>query len=251
MKKPEKFSEDIIRILPDKTIEGYLLCIYSDGLVTIISEVDGSIPYPYLQGNEIKEFNSYFFYFRDENNLEFLVEKSTGRLVTLDNIEEIKFDYQFLSHEELEQIDDFYRKRWNSIHEDYYLYTNLSTNLKTLVRNWSLDIILRDVSDIYSYVFDNSNIAIIVKESGKQILYNINMNLYFDMAEASIIDPIFNSSFVLIGEKENELMLYHIKDDRQIEPVFDELDLYINKDDIFKLKNGKFLINVKNEVYLL
>ena len=46
-------------------------------------------------------------------------------------------------------------------------------------------------------------------------------------------------------------MLYHIKVDRQIKLVFDDLDLYINKDDIFKLKNGKFLINVKNEVYLL
>lgn len=250
MKKPEKFSKDIIRILPDKTIEGYLLCIYSDGLVTVISEVDGSITYPHLQGNEIKDFNSFFFFFKDENNLEFLVDKSTGSLVTLDNIEVIKYDKNFLPHEELEQIDDFYRKRWNSIHEDYYLYTNLSTKLKTLVRKDNLEPRLEDLYDIYVFDYD-SNIAIIVKESGKQILYNINMNLYFDMAEASIIDPIFNSSFVLIGEKENELMLYHIKDDRHIELVFDDLDLYINKDDIFKLKNGKFLINVKNEVYIV
>lgn len=245
MKKPEKFSEDIIRILTDEAIEGYLLGINSDGLVTVISEVDGSIPYPYLQGNEIKDFNSYFFYFRDENNLEFLVEKSTGRLVTLDNIEAIKYDNNSLPHEELKKIDDFYRKRWNSIHKDYYLYTNL----KTLVRKDNLDPRLEDFYDIY--VFDNSDVAIIVKESGKQILYNMNMNLYFDMPEASIIDPIFKSPFVLIGEKENELMLYHIKDDRHIEPVFDDLDFYIKKEDVFKLKNGKFLINVKEKVYLL
>lgn len=247
MKKPEKFSEDIIRILPNDAIKGYLHGINSAGLVTIISKDNGSIPYPHLQGKEIKRFNSYCFYFRDKNNLEFLVEKSTGRLVTLDNIEAIKDDNNHLPHEELKTIYDFYRKRWNSIHEDYYLYTNLSTNLKTLVRKDNLEPILEDLYDIYK--FNNSNVAIIVKESGKQILYNINMNLY--MAEASIIDPIFNSSFVLIGEKENELMLYYIKDDRQIEPVFDDLDLYINKDDIFKLKNGKFLINGKNDVFIL
>lgn len=245
MKKPEKFSEDIIRILPNDSINGYLLGMNSDGLVTIISKVDGSIPYPYLQGKEIKRFNSYFFYFKDKNNLEFLVEESTGRLVTLDDIEN---NNNFL-HEKLKTICDFYRKRWNSIHEDYYLYTNLSTSSKTLVRKDNLKPILLDLSNIS--LFYNSNVAIIVKESGKQILYNMNTNLYFDMPEASIIDPIFKSPFVLIGEKENELMLYHIKDDRHIEPVFDDLDLYINKDDIFKLKNGKILINGKEKVYLL
>jgi hypothetical protein len=48
------------------------------------------------------------------------------------------------------------------------------------------------------------------------------------------------------------LRLYRIKGDKEIEAIFDDSNLYVSKEDIFKLKNGRFLINVKNkEVYIV
>lgn len=68
----------------------------------------------------------------------------------------------------------------------------------------------------------------------------------------SIIDPIEQTPFILVGNNENELRLYRIKGDKEIEAIFDDANLYVSKEDIFKLKNGRFLINVKNEeVYIV
>ena len=68
----------------------------------------------------------------------------------------------------------------------------------------------------------------------------------------SIIDPIEQTPFILVGNNENELRLYRIKGDKEIEAIFDDSNLYVSKEDIFKLKNGRFLINVKNEeVYIV
>lgn len=110
---------------------------------------------------------------------------------------------------------------------------------------------LKAFSNIKYDFSDNKDIAIIVYND-TQKLYNINSNCFFEIAEYSIIDPIEQTPFILVGNDENKLRLYRIKGDKEIEAIFDDSNLYVSKKDIFKLKNGRFLINVKNEeVYIV
>ena len=85
------------------------------------------------------------------------------------------------------------------------------------------------------YIFCYANFLSLVKKD----------TLEPKLEKFSIIDPIEQTPFILVGNNENELRLYRIKGDEEIEAIFDDLNLYVSKEDIFKLKNGRFLINVK------
>ena len=134
----------------------------------------------------------------------------------------------------------------------YYIYdANYISLSKSLVKKDTLEPKLKAFSNIKYDFSDNKDIAIIVYND-TQKLYNINSNCFFEIAEYSIIDPIEQTPFILVGNDENKLRLYRIKGDKEIEAIFDDSNLYVSKKDIFKLKNGRFLINVKNEeVYIV
>lgn len=247
--KAQKFSEKIVRVLhlPESN---QLLGMNRDGLVTLLNIEDGSILYPHLLGNKFSKFNEHFFYFEDKNYLPFLVEASTGKIVTLDNFSDLVEENCDLNIEEKAEIRVFYRKFWWTLNNEYYIFTY--TNFKSLVKKDTLEPKLEKFSSIQSGFSDNNNIVIITYDDIKKKLYNTNSNCFFEMAEYSIIDPIKQTPFILVGNYENELRLYRIKGDKEIEAIFDDSNLYVSKEDIFKLKNGRFLINVKNgEVYIV
>lgn len=247
--KAQKFSEEIVRVsyLPELH---QLLGMNRDGLVTLLNIEDGSILYPHLLGNKFSKFNEHFFYFEDKNYLPFLVEASTGKIVTLDNFSDLVEENCDLNIEEKAEIRVFYRKFWWTLNNEYYIFTY--TNFKSLVKKDTLEPKLEKFSSIQSGFSDNNNIVIITYDDIKKKLYNTNSNCFFEMAEYSIIDPIKQTPFILVGNYENELRLYRIKGDKEIEAIFDDSNLYVSKEDIFKLKNGRFLINVKNgEVYIV
>lgn len=247
--KAQKFSEEIVRVsyLPELY---QLLGMNRDGLVTLLNIEDGSILYPHLLGNKFSKFNKHFFYFEDKNYLPFLVEASTGKIVTLDNFSDLVEENCDLNIEEKAEIREFYRKFWWPLNDEYYIFTY--TNFKSLVKADTLEPKLEKFSSIQSGFSDNNNIVIITYDDIKKKLYNTNSNCFFEMAEYSIIDPIKQTPFILVGNYENELRLYRIKGDKEIEAIFDDPNLYVSKEDIFKLKNGRFLINVKNEeVYIV
>lgn len=247
--KAQKFSEEIVRVsyLPELY---QLLGMNRDGLVTLLNIEDGSILYPHLLGNKFSKFNKHFFYFEDKNYLPFLVEASTGKIVTLDNFSDLVEENCDLNIEEKVEIREFYRKFWWPLNDEYYIFTY--TNFKSLVKADTLEPKLEKFSSIQSGFSDNNNIVIITYDDIKKKLYNTNSNCFFEMAEYSIIDPIKQTPFILVGNYENELRLYRIKGDKEIEAIFDDSNLYVSKEDIFKLKNGRFLINVKNEeVYIV
>lgn len=208
--KAQKFSEEIVRVsyLPELY---QLLGMNRDGLVTLLNIEDGSILYPHLLGNKFSEFNKHFFYFEDKNYLPFLVEASTGKIVTLDNFSDLVEENCDLNIEEKAEIREFYRKFWRPLNNEYYIFCY--TNFLSLVKKDTLEPKFK---------------------------------------KYSIIDPIEQTPFILVGNNENELRLYRIKGDKEIEAIFDDSNLYVSKEDIFKLKNGRFLINVKNEeVYIV
>lgn len=208
--KAQKFSEEIVRVsyLPELH---QLLGINRDGLVTLLNIEDGSILYPHLLGNTFSEFNEHFFYFEDKNYLPFLVEASTGKIVTLDNFSDLVEENCDLNIEEKAKIREFYRKFWRPFNNEYYIFRYASF----------LSLVKKDT-------------------------------LEPKFKKYSIIDPIEQTPFILVGNNENELRLYRIKGDKEIEAIFDDSNLYVSKEDIFKLKNGRFLINVKNEeVYIV
>lgn len=249
--KAQKFSEKIVRVLhlPESN---QLLGMNRDGLVTLLNIEDGSILYPHLLGNKFSKFNEHFFYFEDKNYLPFLVEASTGKIVTLDNFSDLVEGNCDLNIEEKAKIRKFYRKYWDSLNNEYYIYdANYISLSKSLVKKDTLEPKLEKFSSIKYDFSDNKNIAIITYND-TQKLYNINSNCFFEIAEYSIIDPIVQTPFILVGNNENELRLYRIKGDKEIEAIFDDSNLYVSKENIFKLKNGRFLINVKNkEVYIV
>lgn len=208
--KAQKFSEEIVRVsyLPELY---QLLGMNRDGLVTLLNIEDGSILYPHLLGNKFSKFNKHFFYFEDKNYLPFLVEASTGKIVTLDNFSDLIEENCDLNIEEKAKIREFYRKFWRPLNNEYYIFCY--ANFLSLVKKDTLEPKLE---------------------------------------KFSIIDPIEQTPFILVGNNENELRLYRIKGDKEIEAIFDDSNLYVSKEDIFKLKNGRFLINVKNEeVYIV
>lgn len=248
--KAQKFSEEIVNVsvIPDFD---YLLGTNRDGLVTLLSREDASIQYPHLFGIGFEEFNDSFFYFKDKNNLEFLVEFSTGKIVTLDNFKSLfKDNHNIIYSKELEKVRKFYIERWVALNDEYYIYTNLSTQLKSLVKKDTLEPKLEYFSKINCGFSDNNDIVTILQKNGRQKLYNLKTNSFFEMNEYLIINPIFKTPFILIGDNKNELRLYRIKGGREIEAVFDDASLYVNENDIIKLKNGKILINLNNEVYM-
>lgn len=249
--KAQKFSEEIVKVSVIPDFYDHLLGTNRDGLVTLLSREDASITYPHLFGIEFDGFNNYFFCFKDKNNLEFLVEFSTGKIVTLDNFKSLVKDNDILSHEEVQKIKEFYLDRWVALNNEYYIYTDLSTHLKSLVKKDTLDPKLKNFSDMNYYFSYNDDIVTILQKNGKQKLYNLNTNSFFEMNEFLIINPIFKTPFILIGDYKNELRLYRIKGGREIETVFDDVNLYVNDNDIIKLKNGKLLVNVKDEVYMV
>ena len=245
--KAQKFSEEIVRV---SHLAGCpLLGMNRDGLVTLLSMEDGSILYPHLFGNKFSVFSKHFFYFEDKNGLPFFVEASAGKIVTLDNFSDLVEENRDLNIEEKAKIRKFYRKYWDSFNNEYYIYdANYISLSKSLVKKDTLEPKLKAFSNIK---YDNKDIAIIVYND-TQKLYNINSNCFFEIAEYSIIDPIEQTPFILVGNDENKLRLYRIKGDKEIEAIFDDSNLYVSKKDIFKLKNGRFLINVKNEeVYIV
>lgn len=247
--KAQKFSEEIVRVsyLPELY---QLLGMNRDGLVTLLNIEDGSILYPHLLGNTFSEFNEHFFYFEDKNYLPFLVEASTGKIVTLDNFSDLVEENCDLNIEEKAKIREFYRKFWWTLNNEYYIFRY--ANFLSLVKKDTLEPKLEKFSSIQYGFSDNNNIVIITYDDIKKKLYNTNSNCFFEMAEYSIIDPIKQTPFILVGNYENELRLYRIKGDKEIEAIFDDSNLYVSKEDIFKLKNGRFLINVKNEgVYIV
>ena len=247
--KAQKFSEEIVRVLHLPEFD-QLLGMNRDGLVTLLNIEDGSILYPHLLGNKFSKFNKHFFYFEDKNYLPFLVEASTGKIVTLDNFSDLVEENCDLNIKEKAEIREFYRKFWWPLNNEYYIFTY--TNFKSLVKADTLEPKLEKFSSIQSGFSDNNNIVIITYDDIKKKLYNTNSNCFFEMAEYSIIDPIKQTPFILVGNYENELRLYRIKGDKEIEAIFDDSNLYVSKKDIFKLKNGRFLINVKNEeVYIV
>ena len=208
--KAQKFSEEIVRVLhlPESN---QLLGMNRDGLVTLLNIEDGSILYPHLFGIIFREFNNHFFYFENKNGLPFLVEASTGKIVTLDNFSDLVEENCDLNIEEKAKIREFYRKFWRPLNNEYYILCY--SNFLSLVKKDTLEPKLE---------------------------------------KFSIIDPIEQTPFILVGNNENELRLYRIKGDKEIEAIFDDSNLYVSKKDIFKLKNGRFLINVKNEeVYIV
>ncbi len=208
--KAQKFSEEIVRVsyLPELY---QLLGMNRDGLVTLLNIEDGSILYPHLLGNKFSEFNEHFFYFEDKNYLPFLVEASTGKIVTLDNFSDLVEENCDLNIEEKAKIREFYRKFWRPFNNEYY-------------------------------IFRYANFLSLVKKDTLEPKFK----------KYSIIDPIEQTPFILVGNNENELRLYRIKGDKEIQAIFDDSNLYVSKEDIFKLKNGRFLINVKNdEVYIV
>lgn len=208
--KAQKFSEEIVRVsyLPELH---QLLGMNRDGLVTLLNIEDGSILYPHLLGNKFSKFNKHFFYFEDKNYLPFLVEASTGKIVTLDNFSDLVEENCDLNIEEKAKIREFYRKFWRPFNNEYY-------------------------------IFRYANFLSLVKKDTLEPKFK----------KYSIIDPIEQTPFILVGNNENELRLYRIKGDKEIEAIFDDANLYVSKEDIFKLKNGRFLINVKNdEVYIV
>ena len=101
--KAQKFSEEIVRVsyLPELY---QLLGMNRDGLVTLLNIEDGSILYPHLLGNKFSKFNKHFFYFEDKNYLPFLVEASTGKIVTLDNFSDLVEENCDLNIEEKAKI---------------------------------------------------------------------------------------------------------------------------------------------------
>lgn len=247
--KAQKFSEEIVRVsyLPELY---QLLGMNRDGLVTLLNIEDGSILYPHLLGNKFSKFNEHFFYFEDKNYLPFLVEASTGKIVTLDNFSDLVEENCDLNIKEKAEIREFYTKFWWPLNNEYYIFSY--TNFKSLVKKDTLEPKLEKFSSIKHGFSDNNNIVIITYDDIKKKLYNTNSNCFFEMAEYSIIDPIKQTPFILVGNYENELRLYRIKGDKEIEAIFDDSNLYVSKEDIFKLKNGRFLINVKNEeVYIV
>lgn len=248
--KAQKFSEEIVRV---SHLAGCpLLGMNRDGLVTLLSMEDGSILYPHLFGNKFSVFSKHFFYFEDKNGLPFFVEASAGKIVTLDNFSDLVEENRDLNIEEKAKIRKFYRKYWDSFNNEYYIYdANYISLSKSLVKKDTLEPKLKAFSNIKYDFSDNKDIAIIVYND-TQKLYNINSNCFFEIAEYSIIDPIEQTPFILVGNDENKLRLYRIKGDKEIEAIFDDSNLYVSKKDIFKLKNGRFLINVKNEeVYIV
>ena len=246
--KAQKFSEEIVRV---SHLAGCpLLGMNRDGLVTLLNIEDGSILYPHLFGNKFSVFSKHFFYFEDKNGLPFFVEASAGKIVTLDNFSDLVEENRDLNIEEKAKIRKFYRKYWDSFNNEYYIFSY--TNFKSLVKKDTLEPKLEKFSSIKHGFSDNNNIVIITYDDIKKKLYNTNSNCFFEMAEYSIIDPIKQTPFILVGNYENELRLYRIKGDKEIEAIFDDSNLYVSKEDIFKLKNGRFLINVKNEeVYIV
>lgn len=248
--KAQKFSEEIVRV---SHLAGCpLLGMNRDGLVTLLSMEDGSILYPHLFGNKFSVFSKHFFYFEDKNGLPFFVEASAGKIVTLDNFSDLVEENRDLNIEEKAKIRKFYRKYWDSFNNEYYIYdANYISLSKSLVKKDTLEPKLKNFNYIDNGFSDNKNIAII-DYNDTQKLYNINSNCFFEIAEYSIIYPIRQTPFILVGNNENELRLYRIKGDKEIEAIFDDSNLYVSKEDIFKLKNGRFLINVKNEeVYIV
>lgn len=248
--KAQKFSEEIVRV--SRLAGRPLLGMNRDGLVTLLSMEDGSILYPHLFGNKFSVFSKHFFYFEDKNGLPFFVEASAGKIVTLDNFSDLVEENRDINIEEKAKIRKFYRKYWDSFNNEYYIYdTNDSSLSKSLVKKDTLEPKLKNFTYIYNDFSDNKNIAII-DYNDTQKLYNINSNCFCEIAEYSIIYPIRQTPFILVGNNENELRLYRIKGDKEIEAIFDDPNLYVSKEDIFKLKNGRFLINVKNEeVYIV
>ena len=247
--KAQKFSEEIVRVsyLPELY---QLLGMNRDGLVTLLNIEDGSILYPHLLGNKFSEFNKHFFYFEDKNGLHFFVEASAGKIVTLDNFSDLVEENCDLNIEEKAEIREFYRKFWQPLNNEYYIFCY--TNFLSLVKKDTLEPKLEKFSSIIHGFSDNNNIVIITYDDIKKKLYNTNSNCFFEMAEYSIIDPIEQTPFILVGNNENELRLYRIKGDKEIEAIFDDSKLYVSKEDIIKLTNGRFLINVKNEeVYIV
>ena len=248
--KAQKFSEEIVRV---SYLAGCpLLGMNRDGLVTLLSMEDGSILYPHLFGNKFSVFSKHFFYFEDKNGLPFFVEASAGKIVTLDNFSDLVEENRDLNIEEKAKIRKFYRKYWDSFNNEYYIYdANYISLSKSLVKKDTLEPKLKNFNYIYNGFSDNKNIAII-DYNDTQKLYNINSNCFFEIAEYSIIDPIEQTPFILVGNNENKLRLYRIKGDKEIEAIFDDSKLYVSKEDIIKLTNGRFLINVKNEeVYIV
>lgn len=251
--KAQKFSKEIVKVSLIQNFDGYhLLGTRRDGLVTLLSREDGSISYPHLFGTKFKEFNNDYFYFMDKNNLEFLVESSTGKIVTPDDFNRLldKGDDKVSKN-----MIEFYLARWATLNDEYYLYTDLNSGLdyflKSIVKKDTLEPKLKDFDKIDFAFSHNPDIAIITQRNGKQKLYNLKTNSFFEIYEHSIIDAIPQTPFILIGEKENELRLFHIKDDKKIEPVFDDDNLFVKLKDIIKLKNGKLLINVNDGVYIV
>lgn len=249
--KAQKFSEEIVKVSVIPDFYDHFLGTNRDGLVTLLSREDGSISYPHLFGIKFEEFNGCFFYFKDKNNLEFLVEFSTGKIVTLDNFKSLVKDNNNVSHEEIVKMNEFYLDHWAALNNEYYIYTDLSTHLKSLVKKDTLDTKLKNFSDMNYYFSDNDDIVTILQKNGKQKLYNLKTNSFFEMNEYLIINPIFKTPFILIGNNKNELRLYRIKGDIEIKAIFDNPNLYVSENDIIRLRNGKILINVNKEVYMV
>ena len=84
---------------------------------------------------------------------------------------------------------------------------------------------LKNFTYIYNGFSDNKNIAII-DYNDTQKLYNINSNCFCEIAEYSIIYPIRQTPFILVGNNENEFVYRCLERDRMEEEELIDQEKY-------------------------
>lgn len=241
--------KNIIKVEHLPELNDYLIGVLANNTVTLISKENGSIPFPDLIVKSIYKFSENFFKIDDTNSLSFLVDKKTGTIITPEKILDIKFNDDTIPTKEKAEISKFYNEHWARLNDDYYIYEDDFTELVALVKKDTFELALPEwYQSIRNF---NEKVFILENENNKQVLYNSATNTFFDMQPSIIITPI-SSSLALIGDTQDKLRLYRIRDDNQtLILVFETHNLYLTENDFFELRNGQYLINANNSVYLI
>ena len=240
--------KNIIRVEYSTEFDDYLIGVLANNTVTLISKEDGSIPFPDLIVKSIYNYSQIFFRIDDINSLSFLVDKRNGTIITPEKRLDIKFNDDTIPTEEKAKISKFYNEHWASLNDDYYIYEDDFTELVVLVKKDTFELALPEwYQNIRNF---NEKIFILENENNKQVLYNSATNTFFNMQPSIIITRI-SSSLALIGDTKDKLRLYRIRGNQTPLVVFETHNLYLTENDFFQLRNGQYLINANNSVYLI
>ena len=148
-------------------------------------------------------------------------------------------------------LNDRFKQLYKN-NDDYYIYTNDETGLKTVVNKFENYKSVNEWHNDWIY-FENDDVFIIKDKISsseyKYKLFNIKLCTQFDMDFYSIIYPI-SPKLLLIGNDINKLNLFEIVNNEKIEHVFDK-NTYLKKQDIHFKKDGKIFVNANNSMYRL